>query len=159
MTNTTQTIGVVNGATIKRITQYGDEGMARFRNMIDEAAGELRGMFITVSAGQDMVYLQKEREALAIKAATNPVDADYPLVSADSEIDGVTLVQAADAVLFKANVFRTIAKEIELMRMGAKKVLKTERRPNKIKIQVDKINKDTLATRLSAKGINMGDFT
>ena len=44
---------------------------------INDAAGVARQKFITTKSGQEMVYLAKEREAIAYLAAPIPLPTDY----------------------------------------------------------------------------------
>jgi len=86
---------------------------------INYDAGVSRSKFITVIAGQEMTYAEKEREALAYLAASSPVPADYPMLVAEATATGVTLPELAAEVVRVAADWRLIGSQIEGIRRGA----------------------------------------
>lgn len=87
--------------------------------LINAKAGRTRQQFITTSPGQDMIYIAKEREALAFLAA--PVDdlTAYPLLAAEVGVTAPTAWQLAQLWANVAVYWRGIAAQIEGARMRA----------------------------------------
>lgn len=86
---------------------------------INAASGLARQQFITTCPGQDMIYIAKEREALAYLAAPTADLTAYPLLAAEI---GVTAPTAWDLAQVWANVsvyWRGVAARIEGVRMRA----------------------------------------
>ena len=84
---------------------------------INLSVGKARQKYITTSPGQEMIYLAKEREALAY--LPNPTDdlSTYPMLEAEI---GVTAPTARELAQLWANVsvqWRAIAARIEGTRM------------------------------------------
>jgi hypothetical protein len=90
------------------------------KQQIDDAAGEARSRYITVSSGQDAVYIMKEQQARAYKDSgyTGPVPA---LIQSDAEAYGTTAQQAADAIITLSDTWIDIAAAIEKQRLISKK--------------------------------------
>ena len=84
---------------------------------LDAAVEAIRGRFITLSAGQSMVYQEKEREALAYLADNSVVG---PHLEAEVGITGETLFQVATVITFMANQWRLISSRIESKRLATK---------------------------------------
>ena len=63
---------------------------AYFHRQIDIAAGRFRRTFITTAPGQEMTYLQKRQEAERYADGDDP--ADYPMLAAEAEALGMTLL-------------------------------------------------------------------
>lgn len=80
-----------------------------------------RQKFITSIAGQDLIYLEKEREAVAYVAATRaPADLDdFPFINAEAIATGLAPWQISQIILFRASLWRKIGPEIEVLRIGA----------------------------------------
>lgn len=146
------------GVDLIETSEYSDSDVEHSKSLIDTAAEELRLLLLSPGTGQAMVYQEKEREARAIKTDTTPDAADYPLVAVDSEIDSVTLTEAADAIIARANAFRVVGGEIERMRLGAKKKMKTERDASRVIDLVAGVSEQELARRLRQKGIQLSDL-
>ena len=86
---------------------------------INAASGLARQQFITTCPGQDMIYIAKEREALAYLAAPTADLTAYPLLAAEI---GVTAPTAWELAQVWANVsvyWRGVAARIEGVRMRA----------------------------------------
>ncbi len=86
---------------------------------INEIVGVTRQKYITTSPGQDMIYIAKEREALAFLVAPTQDMTSYPLLAAEI---GVTAPTAWELAQVWANVsvyWRGIAAQIEGIRMRA----------------------------------------
>jgi hypothetical protein len=91
---------------------------------IDAEAGRMRARFITVTAGQEMVYLAKQNEALLIVAdaaqGTNVPDSETPHVSAEATADQVTRFEKAVEILTIAQQWAQVSPLIETKRLAAK---------------------------------------
>jgi hypothetical protein len=97
---------------------------------IDASAGAARARYITVAPGQEAVYVAKESQARAFKAAGYPAGvAGYPMVLAEAQaINGDTptaaqIQAAADGVIAQADAWIGIAAQIERARIGGKRAV------------------------------------
>lgn len=96
-----------------------EKGLAK--QLIDDCAGEARARYITVAPGQDAVYIKKEQQSQAYKDAGYPVDeTGYELVTAQKNADSTTATVAADYILATAASWKTIAANIEELRISYK---------------------------------------
>lgn len=97
---------------------------------VNAAAGTLRGRYITIIPGQEMIYLAKEAEARAYLAETpEPATLDaYPLIAAEVGITAPTPYTLAQTWANMAAIWRGIAAQIETARLGA--VAQIEAAPN-----------------------------
>ena len=86
---------------------------------INAAAGLARQKFITTSPGQDMIYIAKEREALAFLAAPTADLAAYPLLAAEVGVTAPTPWELAQIWANVAVYWRGLAAQIEGARMRA----------------------------------------
>lgn len=91
---------------------------------IDAAAEMARGRWLTLGAGQAMVYQQKEKEAAAVRAAiaagTTITPADYPHLVAEIGITSESIAGVADVVLAMAAQWLAVSAQIEKLRLSAK---------------------------------------
>lgn len=101
---------------------------------INAAAGSVRARYITAIAGQDMIYREKEREALAyLSADPAPVDLSaFPFLSVEAAALGVSVYQLAQIVLFKADEWRAIGPELEALRVAS--IAAVEVAPNALSV-------------------------
>lgn len=90
-------------------------------NSIDVAAEFARLRFITLGAGQAMVYQAKGEEARAALADPTPLPETYPLLAASLGIDGETIAEVAEAILAIETQWRAVAAQIERTRLVAKR--------------------------------------
>jgi hypothetical protein len=101
---------------------------------IDEAAEALRASFITLGAGQALVYEQKLREAEAVLAATHwnaelgedvteLTAAAVPNIAAEADDLGISLFAASVVVAQNAAAWAQISAGIERLRLGAKRAV------------------------------------
>jgi hypothetical protein len=97
---------------------------ADLQDGIDAQAGALRSRFITVTAGQDMVYWAKQQEALLIAAdqqqGANVPDAETPHISMEAAADGVSRFEKAAEILTIYQLWATVSPLIEGRRLAAK---------------------------------------
>ena len=99
---------------------------------INAASGLARQRYITTSPGQDMIYIAKEREALAFLAASTDDLTTYPLLAAEV---GVTALTAWELAQVWANVsvyWRAVAAQIEGVRMRALVQIETASDPKAV---------------------------
>ena len=97
------------------------------KNSIDTAAGTARSRYITVSPGQDAVYVGKGKEAQAYIDAGYPVDlTGYPFVTAEKNAKGITPTAAADTISAIAVGWTGLAASIEEIRLGYKEQIGAE---------------------------------
>lgn len=87
---------------------------------IDEAAELARLKYITPGAGQAMTYTEKAAQARQCLAATDPLEADYPLLAAEIGITAATLVEVAGVVAAAHSAWIGIGALIEGARLQAK---------------------------------------
>lgn len=99
---------------------------------IDAAAEACRGRFITLGSGQAMVYAQKEKEAEMVSADPEVNQYLVPHVVREAERYGISLLDAATAILIKANEWRNLSPYIEDPRLAAKEQLELARNPAEI---------------------------
>lgn len=83
---------------------------------INTEAGAARAKYITVTAGQEATYLDKEREAAVY--AGNP-GGSYPYLAAEATATGTTVAAVADLVNATAAQWRGLNAQIEGKRRGA----------------------------------------
>lgn len=86
---------------------------------INARAGEVRGRYITIAPGQEMIYLGKEAEALRWLTAPSPVLADYPFITAEVGITALTPQALAELWRDMAAQWRVVGSAIEQARLGA----------------------------------------
>lgn len=86
---------------------------------VNRLRGETRARFITVLPGQDMVYLDKERAALACLADPDPDPDDYPGLIAEVGVTGGSLYEVAQIVANLAAYWRGVSAQIENVAMTA----------------------------------------
>lgn len=90
---------------------------------IDNAAGEARARYITVSPGQSETYTAKAENAAAYIAAGYPMPCGattYPWIAAEAAATGVTPTELADTIASRAGAWASLGAAIEAARMGAK---------------------------------------
>lgn len=94
---------------------------ARAVARVNDAASSLRGQYITVIPGQEMIYLAKEAEAVRYLAETpEPVTLDgYPMLAAEVGITAPTAYELAQLWANMSALWRGIAAQIETARLGA----------------------------------------
>jgi hypothetical protein len=98
-----------------------DQAKQTAKQVIDDAAGEARGRYITVAPGQDAVYVEKGKDAQAYKDAGYPVDeTGYEFVTAEKNATGKTATQAADDLLAVGASWKGLAASIEELRINYK---------------------------------------
>ena len=93
------------------------------KRTVDAIAESTRKSHITSIVGQDMVYLRKENEAVAYKAADYPNikdSSEYPHIHADSVAYGITPQEAADRIITKRDEWLIVSAEIERERLSGK---------------------------------------
>ena len=81
----------------------------------------VRRRFITPIAGQEMIYLNKEQEALRYLAeATPPEDlTDYPFLASEIGATGATALEVATIFKMRGQAWRDIGTMIERLRVRA----------------------------------------
>lgn len=154
----TKYVGKVNGVTLREVTTYGDDDMPRIVEEVEMAAGKLRSLLIPPGEGVGMTYGEKHREALEIMQLAPTVriaEAEFPFVAGDAEVDGVTMHEAARAILTEAGVFKIVGPAIEQLRRKAQKALKTERDPKKCDEWVASVSVASLGALLAKKGYDL----
>lgn len=98
-----------------------DQLKVALKFVVDRDAESERLKYITPGTGQAMTYQQKVDEARAFKAATNPVMADFPVLSSEVGITAGTLAEVADIVLAAFAMWQQVGAMIENIRLGAKR--------------------------------------
>lgn len=86
---------------------------------INVEAGQRRAAYITVTTGQEVTYITKEREAKEYLAAETPSPADYPYLAAEAAALGVQLAALAVTVASTSAAWHEINVGIEAVRVSA----------------------------------------
>lgn len=92
---------------------------ARAVARVNDAASSLRGQYITVIPGQEMIYLAKEAEAVRYLAETPATLDGYPMLAAEVGITAPTAYELAQLWANMSALWRGIAAQIETARLGA----------------------------------------
>lgn len=101
----------------ERPSDYKSKAIAEINRVI----GNVRGKYITISPGQEMVYMEKEREAIAyltLYEFDNPNDDDYFHLSAEVGITGDDCWQVARVIVFMAGQWRMKSSQIETVKLN-----------------------------------------
>lgn len=110
---------VENGVLVAQDSLMLSDARERAITTINNIAGEVRARFITVIPGQEMLYMQKEQEAIAWLTATDPVLKQYPLIAAEVGITAPEPGQVAQVYVNMAAMLRQTAATLETLRLGA----------------------------------------
>lgn len=103
---------VVEGEVVERTVLTEAQRQAALERIAAMRADK-RAEFITDGAGQDMVYLNKERRAAEYIADPNPDPADYPTLQAEVGTTGQTVEEVAQVILNLAAIWETASAAIE----------------------------------------------
>ncbi|TDW20391.1 hypothetical protein EV128_12521 [Rhizobium azibense] len=106
---------------------------------IDAQAEAVRGHFITLGAGQAMVYGQKEKEAEQVTANPEINPAEVPHIAKEAAMAGISLLDQAAIVLSMAHNWTQLSAQIEEIRLGAKQKIGVARTPAEISAGVDEV--------------------
>lgn len=91
---------------------------------IDEIVASLRTSIGSQGYGQESVYQIKEEQARAYCTASNPVDADYPVLLAEKGITADTVRGVAELICQKSDQWRAYATAIEAVKLATKKQIR-----------------------------------
>ncbi|WP_374374533.1 hypothetical protein [Dongia sp.] len=100
--------------------------------LVDAEAGKARSRFITVTAGQEMTYLEKVTQARAFGADEDPDVEDYPLLAGEVGITGDSLTEVAGVILGRYAQWQQIGAVIEQRRLAAKRDIALAETPEAI---------------------------
>lgn len=101
-----------------------DQLKSKLRAEIDNAAERARAGFVTLNAGQALVYGRKLREAELILAAPDAVQlGEVPHVVVEAEERGVGLFEAAVTIVTTEHHWSQVSVEIERRRLLAKRAV------------------------------------
>ncbi|TXG95720.1 MAG: hypothetical protein E6R08_11025 [Nevskiaceae bacterium] len=89
--------------------------------LVDALAGEQRARYITVTAGQEMTYQEKVRQAEAFNDDASPDESKYPLIYGEVDITAPNAAGVAAAVLQSFSLWQVIGAAIEKVRLAAKR--------------------------------------
>lgn len=92
---------------------------ARAVARVNDAASSLRGHYITVIPGQEMIYLAKEAEAVRYLSETPATLNGFPMLAAEVGITAPTAYELAQLWANMSALWRGIAAQIETARLGA----------------------------------------
>jgi hypothetical protein len=108
------------------------------------AVGETRARFITSIPGQELTYIEKERQALAFLAASpapDPIDpaqfAAFKFVFEEVGITGQTPYQVALVIAYMAGRWRDVGPLIERERLAATAAIDGAQDPDQIEAALD----------------------
>jgi hypothetical protein len=96
---------------------------------IDADAEAVRGNFITLGAGQAMVYQQKRVEAEAYIADPQIAPAEIPHIVREAEMNDISLFDQAVIILTMSENWKTVSAVIENLRLGAKRAVEAASSP------------------------------
>jgi hypothetical protein len=99
------------------------EEQAAAKHRIDEITAIYRTRFISIGYGQEMTYLEKERQARAYLDDTNQAVSGFPMLAGEASIKGVSLENCATTIVSKADEWKEKAAVIEAARMSAKAMI------------------------------------
>lgn len=101
-----------------------EELKIQLQHQVDKEAETIRGNYITIGAGQSMVYEQKRTEALSYIA--NPaINPDYiPHLIMEATLDNVTVEYKANEILTMAGMWAVASANIETLRLASKKLIR-----------------------------------
>lgn len=92
---------------------------------VDGLAEGARAKYITLGAGQAMTYLQKAQEAKTYLETSDPVDSNFPLLSAEVGVTGNNVLSVATVVNDAFTQWQQIGGAIEAVRLSAKAAIAT----------------------------------
>lgn len=105
-----------------RIAALDAENFARLKQSavaeLNDISGKIRSKYITISPGQDMIYLRKDTESALWLTSLEPDIADYPLIAAELGITGETPHQVAQVWAYMSNQWVNLAAAIEHLRLS-----------------------------------------
>lgn len=111
-------------AILVRRAQVLAEYKAEAVKKVNTWAGVTRGNYITISPGQEMIYLAKESEAVAFMSNPDTLDmSPFPMISAEIGITAPDAYSMAQLWLNMADLWRSVAAYIEAQRLGAAAVI------------------------------------
>lgn len=86
---------------------------------INVMVGEIRGLYITTTPGQDMIYSAKEAEAIAfVSMLSPPADMnEYPFIAGEVGITASTATGVAQVYLNLSHLWRGLAAQLEQVRL------------------------------------------
>ena len=94
------------------------EAKAQAVAQLNSAVAMVRGKYITVLPGQDMIYMAKEAEAVSYLAALPETLIDYPFLTKEVGITAPTAYELAQLWINMAALWRPVAAEIEGIRQS-----------------------------------------
>lgn len=86
---------------------------------VNAAIEKIRARYITVIAGQDMIYVVKREEAAAYVNDPAPNLADYPLIAEEIGVTAPTAYEVAQVWLYMNAALKPIAGRLERIRLTA----------------------------------------
>ena len=123
------------------------EAKIRLCDKVDNSIGITRAKYITTITGQNLIYEAKRRESTNYLSDVNPLNSNYPFMSAslNAEVDGSTMTEIANLWKTKNSNWEILCSQLEVMRLNAKKNIK-----NSLTISDAELIFDNFETALSA---------
>lgn len=109
---------------------------------VNEEIGLIRAKYITCIEGQEMLYLDKEREAVAFLSDPEPKMVDYPFISREIGVTTTTAQELAQIWLNSAFMWRQVAAELEKQRFEAINAIAIATTYEEIEATVDQFKTD-----------------
>ena len=100
------------------VTLDSEKASAKFQ--IDETAASYRTRFISIGYGQEMTYLEKERQARAYLMDTSQAIGAFPMLTGEAGVKGVTVEACALTIVQMADAWKIAGAAIETARLAAK---------------------------------------
>jgi len=94
------------------------EAKAQAVAQLNSAVAMVRGKYITVLPGQEMIYMAKEAEAISYLATLPETLTDYPFLVKEIGITAPTAYELAQLWINMATLWRPVAAEIEGIRQS-----------------------------------------
>lgn len=115
----------ITDTVVNRSWSVQDQNLAtvksQYKSQVDAAAEGIRSQFITGGAGQSMTYLEKSKQATAYLQDPAPNANNYQMLTSLVGIDGDSVVEVAQVVKQRHDLWITIGAQIESVRLGAKR--------------------------------------
>lgn len=109
---------------------------------VNRETGKIRSKYITAIEGQEMLYLDKEREAVAFLSDPEPNVVDYPFISREVGVTATTAQELAQIWLNSAFMWRQVAAELEKQRFEAINAIAIATTYEEIEATVDQFKTD-----------------
>ena len=109
---------------------------------VNKETGKVRAKYITTIEGQEMLYLDKEREAVAFLSDPEPNMLNYPFISKEIGVTATSGQELAQIWLNSSYMWRQVAAELEKQRFQALNSINTASTYDEIESIVEEFKSD-----------------